>query len=221
MWITQAATCHHFRDQMYLQNTWNITKMITLFSIIIHHSHRCFQYYIYMLLTSFSNMFLIPWHLRIFQHIHHHQHGDCRLLSNGMSIWHLECCHCLTSVLGRRPQPDHPRHSFRACLHPLLLDKQQPHLMPTTWGHPVWMFCHYTKHSFHTAAIISRWMLWECIRLHRPTYPIKEDTLHTPCPELRTCVFWPNTHHTTQTSHNIQQSSTHTYQTSVPPPILQ
>ena len=41
--------------------------MITLFSFIIHHSHRCFQNHIYMLLTSFTNMFLIPWQLRIFQ----------------------------------------------------------------------------------------------------------------------------------------------------------
>ena len=221
MWITQAAICHHFRDQTYLQNTWNITKMITLFSIIIHHSHRCFHYYIYMSLPGFPNMFLIPWYLRIFQHIHHHQHGDCRILANGMRIWHLECHYCLNSVLGRRPGPDHPRCSFRACLHPLLMDKQQPHLMPTTWGRPVWMFHHCTKCSFHTAAIISRWRLWEWIRLHRPTYSIKEDTPHTPCPVLGTCIFWPNTHHTMQTSHNIQQSYTHTYQSSALPPILQ
>ena len=69
MWITQAATYHHFRDQTYLQNTWNITKMITLFSIIIHHSHRCFRVHIYMSITHFTIMFLIPWQLRIFQKI--------------------------------------------------------------------------------------------------------------------------------------------------------
>ena len=39
--------------------------MITLFSIIIHHLHRCFHYYIYMSLTSFPNMFLILQHFRI------------------------------------------------------------------------------------------------------------------------------------------------------------
>ena len=43
--------------------------MITLFSIIIPHSHRCFQNHVYMLLTSFSNMFLISPQLRIFQKI--------------------------------------------------------------------------------------------------------------------------------------------------------
>ena len=167
-------------------------------------------------------MFLIPRHLRIFfQHIHHHQHGDCRILADGTGIWHLECRYCITSILGRRPRPNHLGHSFRACLHPLLLDEQQPHLMPTTWGCPVWMFRHCTKCSFHTAAIIRRWRLWEWIRLHRPTYPTKEDTLHTPCPELGTCVFSPNTCHTMQTSHNIQQSYTHTYQTSGLPLILQ
>ena len=220
MWIMQVATCHHFRDQMYLQNTWNITKMITLFSIIIHHSHRCFQYYIYLLLTSFTNMFLIPWHLRIFQHIHHHQHGDCRLLADAMRIWHLECCHCLTSVLGRRPWPDHPRYSFRVCLHPFLLDFNQPHPMPVIWRSIIWTFCSCIKFSFHLAVVFSRWRLWEWVRLHRPPYPLKEDAPHSPCLELRTCIFWSNTQHTTQTSHNIQQSYTYTYQTNAPP-ILQ
>ena len=161
MWITQAAMHHHFRDQMYLQNTWNITKMITLFSIIIHHSCRCFHYYIYMSLTSFPNMFLMPWHLRVFQNIHHHQHGDCRILANGMQIWHLEHRYHLTSVLGRRPRPNHPRHSFRTCLHPLLLDFNQPHPMPVIWRSFIWTFCSCIKFSFHSAVVFSRWRLWE------------------------------------------------------------
>ena len=160
MWITQAATCHLLRDQTYLQNTWNITKMITLFSIIIHHSHRCFHYHIYMSLTSFPNMFLIPRCLRIFQNIHHCQHGDCRLLANGMRIWHLECHNCLTSVLGRRPWPDHPRHSLRTCLHHLLLDTHQPHTMTTFWRSFIWTFCSCTKCSLYPAVVFSRWRLW-------------------------------------------------------------
>ena len=60
---------HQFRDKTYLQKQLDTTKMITLFSFIIHHSHRCFQNCIYMLLTSFTNMFLIPQQLRIFQKI--------------------------------------------------------------------------------------------------------------------------------------------------------
>ena len=86
--------------------------------------------YIYMSLTSFPNIFLIPRHLRIFQNINQHQHGDCRILADGMKIWHLECHFCFTSVLGRRPRPDHPRCSLRTCLQPLLLDFNQPHSTP-------------------------------------------------------------------------------------------
>ena len=57
---------HHFRDQMYLPNTRLITKMITLFQIIIHRSHRCFHYHIYVPDKFFSTCFL-PQHLRILQ----------------------------------------------------------------------------------------------------------------------------------------------------------
>ena len=91
MWVTLAATCHQFRDKTYLQKQLDTTKMITLFSFIIHHSHRCFQNRIYMLLTSFTNMFLIPQQLRIFpENFHHHHHGNCRILADGMhqyGIW--------------------------------------------------------------------------------------------------------------------------------------
>ena len=131
--------------------------MITLFSIIIHHSHRCFCYHIYMSLTSFfPTCFLIPQHLRIFQNIHHHQHGDHRILANGMRIWHLECRYCLTSVLGRRPRPNHPRHSLRMCLHPLLLDFNQPHPMPIIQRSFIWTFCSCIKFSLHPAVVLSR-----------------------------------------------------------------
>ena len=161
MWTTLAATCHHLRDQTYLQNNWNITKMITLFSLIMHHSHRCFQkLYIYVT-DKFTTMFLIPWQLRIFQNIHHHQHGNCRILANGMRIWHLECHYHLTSVLGRRPQPSHPRHSLRMCLHHLLLDTHQPHPTTAIWRSFIWMFCSCIKCSLYPAVVFSRWRLWE------------------------------------------------------------
>ena len=81
---------------------------ITLFQIIIHHSHRCIHFiYIYLSLQYFPNMFFIPQHLRISQHLTQYQHGNCRILADGTRIWHLECCHFFTSVLGRRPQPSH------------------------------------------------------------------------------------------------------------------
>ena len=70
--------------------------------------------------------------MTILQNINHHQHGNCRILADGMRIWHLECHYHLTSVLGRRPQPNHPRHSFRACLYHLLLDTHKPHTTTAT-----------------------------------------------------------------------------------------
>ena len=59
MWITLAAMCHTLRDKMYLQTKENMTTMITLFSLIIFHSHRCFQNYIYIPNKILSGMFLI------------------------------------------------------------------------------------------------------------------------------------------------------------------
>ena len=35
------------------------------------------------------------------------------------------------SSFGQKTSTQYPKHSFRVCLHPLLLDKQQPHLTPT------------------------------------------------------------------------------------------
>ena len=61
--------------------------------------------YIYMLLTNFATMFLIPWQLRIFQNIHHCQHGNCRILANGTRIWHLECRYHLTSIWAEDLDP--------------------------------------------------------------------------------------------------------------------
>ena len=195
MWITQAAMCHHLRDQTYLQNTWNITKMITLFSIIIHHSRRCFHYHIYIChWHAFPNMFLIPWHLRIFQHIHHHQHGDCRILADGTRIWHLESCYCLTSVLGRRPRPDHPRYSLIMCLHHLLLDSNQPHPMPAIWRSFIWMFCSCIKCSLHPAVVFSRWRLWEWFKQWL-TNTFMKNTMHTPHFQSGTCILWSSPHY--------------------------
>ena len=64
--------------------------MITSFSLIICHSHRCFQNYIYIPDKSFTNMFLIPLPIRVFQKFHYNYHGDCRILANGTckyGIW--------------------------------------------------------------------------------------------------------------------------------------
>ena len=221
MWMTQAAMCHHFRDQMYLQNTWKITKMITLFSIIIHYSHICFHYYIYMSLPSFPCMFLIPWHLRIFQHIHHHQHGDSRILADGTRIWQCKCRYCITPVLGRRPQPSYPRHSFWTCLQPFLLDFNQPHPMSIIWWSFIWTFHSRIEFSFHPAVVFSRWRLWEWFQWEL-TDTLTYSDMYTPYVQYGTCILWPCAHYTMPSSgYYLLRHTTFPTQTSAPLPILQ
>ena len=89
-----------------------MSTMITLLSPIIFHSHKCFQTNIYSL-QNFLRHVINTATVRVLQKFHYNYHGDCRILANGMKIHHLECCNCLTSILGRRPQCDYPRHSLR------------------------------------------------------------------------------------------------------------
>ena len=81
---------------------------------------RCFQTSIYSL-QNFSDILLILPPLEFLQIFHHHYHGDCRILADGMRIFNLECCYCFTTILDRRSQPSYPQHSLRTCLHHLLL----------------------------------------------------------------------------------------------------
>ena len=166
-------------------------------------------------------MFLIPWHLRIFQHIEQYQHGDCRILADGMRIWHLECHYCITPVLDRRPWPSYPSHSFRACLHSFLLDSNQPHPMPVIWRSFIWMFCSCIKCSFYTAAITGRWRLWEWFQW-RLTNTLTAGSLHTPCVQYGACIFWPRLLYTTSTTWPASpQHPVISSQTSLPTSILQ
>ena len=71
------------------------------------------------------------------------------------------CCYHLTSILDTRPQPDHPRHSIRTCLHHLLLDTHQSHAASATQRHFIWMICYCFKCSIYPAVVFSRWRLWE------------------------------------------------------------
>ena len=106
--------CHmpHIQRQDVSSNRKYITMMITLFSLIIFHSHRCFQTYIYSL-QNFLRHVINTATIRVLQKFHYNYHGDCRILADGTQICHLECCYCLTSILGRRPRSDYPRHSLR------------------------------------------------------------------------------------------------------------
>ena len=221
MWVTLATTCHQLRDKTYLQKQLDTAKMITLFSFIIHHSHRCFQNHIYMLLTSFTNMFLIPQQLRIFpENFHHHHHGNCRILANGMWIWHLECCYWLPAVWGRRPWPDHPRHSFRMFLHHLLLDTHKPHTTTATWRCSIWTFRYCTQCSIYPAVISGRWRLQQWFQ-HWPTNTFMQNTMHTPCLQHGTCILWLSAHYTPPPSYHVTlQHTTDLTQTNVLPPNI-
>ena len=188
-------------DYLVLNNYTSFTQMLSLL-------------YIYLSLQYFLNMFFIPWHLRFSQQITQHQHGNCRILADGTRIWHLECCHCITSILGRRPRPSHPRHSFWMHLQPFLLDFNQPHPTPVIWRSFIWMFRSCPKCSFYTTAITGRWRLWEWFQ-QRLTNTLMQHAMHTPCIQNGTCIFQPCTQHTPQTSYTSQWSY------SVPLPILQ
>ena len=79
----------YYRDDcLVLNNYTSFTQMLSL--IYICHC------------IIFPNMFLTPQDLRIFQHIEQYQHGNCRILANGMRIWHLECHYCITPVFGQK-----------------------------------------------------------------------------------------------------------------------
>ena len=181
MWITLAATCHELRDKTYLQKQLNITMMITLFSLIICHSHRCFQNYIYIFLTeTLPTCFQYCYHLKFSRKFHYNYHGDCRILADGMLIWHLECCYCLTSILGRRSWPDYPRHSLRMCLHNLHLDTHQPYTTSTSWRCFIWTFCHCIECSIYPAVVTGRWGLWEWVQHSWLTNTFAENPSYTP-----------------------------------------
>ena len=121
-----------------------------------HDDYLVFPHYIpftqmlsklYIFLTEFYQACFNTATIRVFQIFHYTYYGDCRILANGMWICHLEHHYHLTSILGRRPQPDYPRYSFRTHLHYLLLDNYQPHTMTAIWRCFIWTFCHCIKCS--------------------------------------------------------------------------
>ena len=130
---------------------------ITTFSLIICHSHRCFQtiIYIYIFPTKFKHIINTAT-IRLLQKFHHYCHRDCRLLANGTRIFHLEYCYCFITVLDRRSRSSYPLYSHRTHLHYLLLDNHQSHTMPTVLRNIIWTFHYSSECCFHPTIIARR-----------------------------------------------------------------
>ena len=175
--------------------------MITSFYPIICHSHRCFQLSIYILPTKFENT-INTTIVRLLQNLHHYCYGYCRLLADGMRIFHLEYCYCFITVLDRGPQPSHPWYSHRTCLHHIFLHIYKSNTIPAVWWNTVWMFHHSTECSFHPTTVASRWRLWEWFWYICFTNPITKDSSHSPCFQHGTCLIQPRDHHTLQYTTN-------------------
>ena len=180
MWITLAATCHIFRDKTYLQTGDTCPQWLPHFSSSYAIYTDAFKP-IYIPYNNFSDILLILLPLEFLQKFLHHYHGDCRLLANGMWVCYLECCYHFTSILGRRPRSNYPRHSLRMHLHHLLLDIYEPHAMPTIWRCFIWMLYYCTKCSIHPTVITSRLGLREWFWHCWPTHSFKKNPSHTPC----------------------------------------
>ena len=175
--------------------------MITSFSLIICPSCRCFQTSIYISPTKFKHIINTAT-IRLLQKVHHYYHRDCRLLADGMRIFHLECCYCFITVLDWRSQSSYPQYSHRMHLHYLLLDIHQSHTIPTVWRNIIWMFCYSSECYFHPTIIASRWRLWEWFWHHWFTNSITENPLHTPHLQHGTCLFQTSEPYTSQYSNH-------------------
>ena len=106
-----------------------ISMMITSFYLTICHFCGCYQPSIYILPTKFKNI-INTTTIRLLQNFHHYYYIYCRLLANGMRIFHLQGCYCFITVLDREPRPSHPWYSHRTCLHQILLDIYKSNTMP-------------------------------------------------------------------------------------------
>ena len=151
---------HTFKQEIHVHYDY-----LFFFSSYAIHADAFKPIYIYSL-QNFSDILLILPPSEFLQIFHHHYHGDCRILADGMRIFNLECRYWFTTILDRRSRPSYPQHSLRMHLHHLRLDTYQPHTTPTIWRCLIWMFCYCTKCSIHPTVIISRWRLrewfWHC-----------------------------------------------------------
>ena len=191
----------HIQRQDIPSNREHIFMMITSFYLIICHSHGCFQPSIYVLPTKYENI-INTTVIRLLQNFHCYYYGYCRLLANGMRMFHLECHYCLITVLDRGHWPSHPWYSHRMCLHHILLNIYKSNTMPAVWWNIIWMFRHSTQCSLHPTTVASRWRLPEWFWYHLLTHSTMQDSLHSPHFQHGTCLIQPSSHHTLQYTTN-------------------
>ena len=209
MWIALIATCHLFRDKMYLQTEDTSSQWLPCFPSLYAIHADAFKP-VYIPYKNLNISLILP-PLDFYRNFYHYYHGDCRLLADGMRIFHLEC-HCyLITVLDRRSRSSYPQYSHRMHLYYLLLDIHQSHTMPTAWRNIIWMFCYSSECCFYPTIITSRWRLQEWFWHHWFTNSITENSSHTPCFQHGTCLFQPSEHYTLQYSnhHTSQYATNH------------
>ena len=177
--------------------------------------------YIYMLLTNCTNMFLIPWPLRIFQRIS--LLPPWKLQNTGQ--WHVNIAFgtlllphfnfgqkTLTITLGIASECVYTTFFWTSTSHTLCQ-------LPEDILFRCFVYC--TKCSIYPAVVFSRWRLWEWFQHSWLTNTFTKNTMHTPHFQHRTCILWPSTHYTLPPScHTALWLTTNPSKTSVPPPII-
>ena len=134
--------------------------------------------YVYIFPTNLNISLMLPT-IRLLQNFYHYYHRDCRLLADGMRIFHLECCYCFITVLDRGPRLSHPWHSLRMCLYHILLHLYSSNTMPAVWWNIVLTFCHSTLNAVFT----------QQLSLADEGYESGSDTIDLPTPLWKTLAY--------------------------------
>ena len=176
MCITQAATCHIFRDKMYLQtgNIWPrwLPCFPSLYSI-----HTDVFKPIYIPYKIFSGMLLILLPLEFYRNFTTTtmETAEYWLMACKYAIWNA----AIASLQFWAEDLDAITLSIASeCIYTTFF--WMPHTMSTIWRCSIWMFCHSIKCSVHPVVIIIRWGLWEWFWHYWSTHSLKEYPSHTP-----------------------------------------
>ena len=107
--------------------------------IHLHADHLILPHHMPFMLMPSKPVYILPTKLKMslipkslaFYIIFQCQHYEyCRLLADGMRIFHMECCYSFITILDRGPRPHHPWYNHRMCLHYIFLHIYKSHPMP-------------------------------------------------------------------------------------------